>query len=191
MLRRRTITSDPGRSFLSAGVVAVLVLSAGCRTIQIQTDWDREANFSQYKTFQIKGSTGASRSLSRGRLERALASILESKGLRQVSSGPDLYIYACVQSGGMTQPTIGYSGWRDWAGIGACTSTERDVSLESLVVDIVSAARKQAIWRGVDCDSLEHSDHSDERVRRAVAELLKTFPPRPGDEFNPLAWMPP
>jgi hypothetical protein len=170
--------------------MAALAVSAGCRTIQIRTDWDREADFSLYKTFQIKGSTGASRSLSRG-LERALASILESKGLRQLSSGPDLYVYTSVQPGGMTQPTIGYTGWRDWAGLGACTSTERDVSLESLVVDIVGAGRKQAIWRGVACDSFEHSDYSDGRVLKVVAELLKTFPPRPGDEFNPLAWTPP
>ena len=165
--------------------------SAGCGTIQIQTDWDREANFSQYKTFQIDGKAVTSGPLSRDRLERAVASVLESKGLRQVSSGPDLNVYAYVQRSGETPPTIGYGGWRDWAGVGACASTEQDVARESLGLDIVSPERKQAIWRGVACDSLRQSNDTAERVRRVVAELLKTFPPRPGDEFNPLAWIPP
>jgi hypothetical protein len=167
------------------------MLSADCGTIRIQTDWDREANFSHYKTFQINGRAVSSGPLSLDRLERAIASVLESKGLRQVSSGPDLNVYTYVQRSGETPPTIGYSGWREWVGVGACASTDQDVARESLGLDIVSPERKQAIWRGVACGFLKDSDDSDQRVRRAVAKLLRTFPPRPGDEFNPLAWIPP
>src|SRR6266850_2914860 len=111
--------------------VSLLAATAGFAQ-DVQTDFDHQANFGQYKTYswqEIK--PGAS--LWDSRIKNAVNAQLEAKGLAQVANGGDIAIVAIKTS--QTQRTLqsfydGFSGggwrWRGFGGgFGESTTTER------------------------------------------------------------------
>src|ERR1700746_1518437 len=99
----------------------------------VQTDFDHQANFGQYKTYswqEIK--PGAS--LWDSRIKNAVNAQLEAKGLAQVADGGDIAVVAIKTS--QTQRTLqtfydgfgGGWGWRRFGGGGVreATTNEQD-----------------------------------------------------------------
>src|SRR5947209_15371813 len=120
----------------------------------IQTDFDHQANFSQYKTCswqQIK----AADSLWDSRIKDAVDARLAAKCWTQVDSAGDVAIVAIKTT--QTQRSLqtfydgfgGGWGWRRFGGggFGEATTTEQDYKEGTLVVDIFDARTKQLVWR--------------------------------------------
>src|SRR2546427_10466128 len=120
----------------------------------IQTDFDHQANFSQYKTYswqQIK----AADSLWDSRIKNAVDAQLAAKGWTQVDSGGDVAIVAIKTT--QTQRSLqtfydgfgGGWGWRGFGGggFGEWTTTEQDYK-EGRVVGVKFAEKtKRLAWR--------------------------------------------
>ena len=99
--------------------VSLVTLAAGFAQ-NVQTDFDHQANFAQYKTYswqEIK--PGAS--LWDSRIKNAVSAQLEAKGLTEVAKGGDIAIVAIKTS--KTQRTLqtfddSYGGGWGWSGFG-------------------------------------------------------------------------
>jgi Domain of unknown function (DUF4136) len=152
---------------------------------QVKTDFDHQANFSQYKTYSWQEIKPAN-SLWDARIKNAVDAQLAAKGWTQVASGGDVAIVAIKTT--QTQRSLqtfydgmgGGWGWRRFGGggFGESTTTEQDYKEGTLVVDLYDAKTKQLIWRGSAEDTLSSkADKNEKNLDKGVAKMFKKFPP--------------
>src|SRR6201997_3158199 len=151
---------------------------------QVKTDFDHQANFSQYKTYswqEIKPPN----SLWDARIKSAVDAQLTAKGWTQVDSGGDVAIVAIATS--HTEKTLqtfydGMGGgwrWRGFGGMGEATTTEQDYKEGTLIVDMYDGKTKQLIWRGSSEDTVSNNAEKNEKnLDKGVAKMFKKFPPQ-------------
>src|ERR1700693_69989 len=147
-----------------------LVMVEAAFAQQVKTDFDHQANFSQYKTYSWQEIKPAN-SLWDARIKNAVDTQLAAKGWTQVDSGGDVAVVAIKTS--QTQRTLqtfydglgGGWGWRRFGGggFGDATTTEQDFKEGTLVVDLYDAKSKQLIWRGGTQDALSSKAEKNEK----------------------------
>jgi len=151
---------------------------------KVRTDFDHQANFSQYKTYSWQEIKPAN-SLWDARIKNAVDAQLAAKGWTQVPSGGDVAIVAIKTT--KNQRTLqtyydgmgGGWGWRRFGGggFGESTTTEQDYKEGTLVVDLYDARTKQLIWRGSAEDTLSDKATQNEKILdKGVAKMFKAFP---------------
>jgi hypothetical protein len=168
------------------GLLILAMMTAACSTLQISSDWDHTADFSKYQSFALREGTKAQNSLIQNRIERAVTSTLQAKGLRLDPQNPDLLVYTHVRVGKEQQVnynTYGYGGWYGWYGWGpggwsTTTATVTEVPVGTLIVDLVDAQKKALVWRGTATNTITDQDQvSQENIDKGMAKLFATFPP--------------
>ena len=151
---------------------------------QVKTDFDHQANFSQYKTYSWQEIKPAN-SLWDARIKSAVDAQLAAKGWTQVDNGGDVAIVAIATS--HTERTLQtfYNGmgggwrWRGFGGMGEATTTEQDYKEGTLVVDMYDSKSKQLIWRGSSEDTVSNNAEKNEKnLDKGVAKMFKKFPPQ-------------
>jgi Domain of unknown function (DUF4136) len=174
------------KSFRSTAVFAlffVAMLGAAVAQ-QVKTDFDHQANFSQYKTYSWQEIKPAN-SLWDARIKSAVDAQLAAKGWTQVDSGGDVAIVAIATS--HTERTLqtfydGMGGgwrWRGFGGMGESTTTEQDYKEGTLVVDLYDTKTKQLIWRGSAEDMVSNNAEKNEKnLNKGVEKMFKKFPPQ-------------
>jgi hypothetical protein len=175
------------KPIVRTAVSAVLFLVALGTALaqQVKTDFDHQANFSQYKTYSWQEIKPAN-SLWDARIQRALDAQLAAKGWTKVENGGDVAVVAIATS--HTERTLqtfydGMGGgwrWRGFGGMGEATTTEQDYKEGTLVVDMYDAKTKQLIWRGSSEDTVSNNAQKNEKnLDKGVAKMFKKFPPEP------------
>jgi hypothetical protein len=167
-------------------LMAIMLLFAGKSSAQqVKTDYDRGANFGQYKTYswaQVKSKEA----LDVDRIKTAVNAALAAKGWTQVDSGGDVSIVAMeITRNQQTLNTFydgfgGGWGWRRFGGggFGEATTTTETYKVGTLVVDLFDAKTKQLIWRGTSSGTLSNnSDKNIKNLDKGVEKLFKQFPP--------------
>src|SRR6266478_607116 len=149
----------------------------------VQTDFDHQANFAQYKTYSWQEVKPAN-SLRDDRIKSAVDAQLAAKGWTKVDSGGDVAVVAIKTT--QTQRTLqtfydGFGGgwrWRGFGGMGEATTTEQDYKEGTLVVDLYNAKTQQLIWRGSAEDTVSDKEAKNEKnLDKGVAKMFKDFPP--------------
>jgi hypothetical protein len=167
--------------FASVGIA--LVFASASSAQQVKTDFDRSANFSQYKTYSWE-KVQTQNQLWAPRIQEAVNATLAAKGLTLVASGGDIAIVAIETT--QNQQTLntfydGFGGgwrWRGFGGFGDATTTTENYKVGTLVVDLFDAHNKSLIWRGSSSDTL--SDKSDKNIKnldKGVQKMFDHFPP--------------
>ena len=176
MKLQRAVFALMGMMFLLAGKSSAQ---------QVKTDYDRNANFGQYKTYswaQVKTKDA----LDVDRIKAAVNATLAAKGWTQVDSGGDVSIVAIeITQNQQTLNTFydgfgGGFGWRRFGGggFGEATTTTETYTVGTLVVDLFDAKNKQLIWRGTSSDTLSNnSDKNIKNLDKGVDKMFKKFPP--------------
>jgi hypothetical protein len=167
-------------------LMAMMFLFAGKSSAQqVKTDYDRGANFGQYKTYswaQVKTKDA----LDVDRIKTAVNTALAGKGWTQVDSGGDVSIVAVeITHNQQTLNTFydgfgGGWGWRRFGGggFGEATTTTETYKVGTLVVDLFDAKTKQLIWRGTSSDTLSNnSDKNIKNLDKGADKMFKHFPP--------------
>jgi hypothetical protein len=154
-------------------------LSAG----QVKTDYDRNADFAQYKTYsweQVKTQDP----LNVDRIKNAVNTTLAAKGWTQVASGGDVCIVAMeITHNQQTLNTFydGFGGgwrWRGFGGLGEATTTTETYTVGTLVVDLFDAKTKQLLWRGTASDTLSNNSNKNiKNLDKDVEKMFNKFPP--------------
>ncbi len=175
------------RSLLTAGLCAVLL--AACSSISTDHDFDDQADFSKYGSFQwlpasaerITDSVQFSQLLDR-RVRNAVERELAGKGIRPTSDQPDLIVAYSTKTTQKTEVVdsgyagYGYYGWRG--------SYWRPSSIDvyqyeegTLIVDLIDAARKRLVWRGKAVGVVGDYADSEKQINEAVRKLFLNYPP--------------
>jgi hypothetical protein len=162
-----------------------LLLAGAVSARQVKTDYDRSANFGQYKTYsweQVKTKD----TLDVDRIKNAVNVALMAKGWTQVESGGDVSIVAMeITRNQQTLNTFydgfgGGWGWRRFGGggFGEATTTTETYKVGTVVVDLFDTKTKQLIWRGATSDTLSNnSDKNIKNLDKGVEKMFKNFPP--------------
>jgi hypothetical protein len=150
---------------------------------QVKTDFDHQANFTQYKTYSWQEVKTAD-PLWESRIKSAVDAQLVLKGWTRLDNGGDVSLVAIRTT--QTQRTLqtfydGFGGgwrWRGFGGMGEATTTEQDYKEGTLVLDIYDAKTKQLIWRGSAEDTVSNNAEKNEKnLDKGVEKMFKKFPP--------------
>jgi hypothetical protein len=171
------------------GLVAIMVLFASAASAQqVKTDYDRSANFGQYKTYsweKVKTKNG----LDVDRIKSAVDAALTAKGWTRVDTGGDISVIAMeITHDQQTLNTFydgfgGGWGWRrfgggGFGGLGEATTTTDTYTVGTLVLDLFDTKTKQLIWRGSSSDTLSNNSNKNiKNLDKGVEKMFKKFPP--------------
>jgi len=148
----------------------------------IHYDYDRDANFSSYKTYQWIEVPGGivPNQLQDQNIKRAIDAQLQQKGLQKVDKDADLHVGYEAAIDKEKQLNTFNMGPRWWGG-GMGQATTSTISVGKLVVDMYDPARKQLVWRGDATKTLNPSKDPDKNYKnleKAMAKLFKNYPPK-------------
>jgi hypothetical protein len=165
--------------FASVGIALLFATASFAQ--QVKTDYDRSADFSQYKTYSWE-KVQTQDPLLVDRIKEAVNADLATKGLTPVNSGGDIAIVAIEMTKDRHTLNTFYDGfgggWRWGGGFGNETTTVDDYKVGTLVVDLFDAKTKKVIWRGSASDTL--SDNSGKNIKnldKGVQKIFDHFPP--------------
>ena len=167
-------------------LIGMMLLFAGRSSAQqVKTDYDRAANFGQYKTYsweQVKTKNA----LDVDRIKSAVNAVLAAKGWTQVDSGGDVSVIAIETT--QNQQTLntfydgfgGGWGWRGFGGggFGEATTTTDTYKVGTLVIDLFDSKTKSLLWRGTSSDTLSNNANKNiKNLDKGVDKMFKHFPP--------------
>ena len=162
-------------------IAGVLLFSTAVFGQQVKTDYDRAADFGQYKTYSWE-KVQTQDALWVDRIKSAVNATLSAKGWTEVPSGGDVAVVAmAVTQNHRTLNTFynGFGGgWRWGGGFGDATTTVDTYKVGTLIVDLFDAKTKKLIWRGSASDTLSSkSDKNIENLDKGVQKMFDHFPP--------------
>lgn len=169
---------------LAITLLALLAL-AGCSTMRVSSDYDRDADFSQLGTFdwmpappRRPSAPRLGNSFVQRRIRGALERELTAKGYRKVSRDPDFLVafFTAAEDRVAVHRINEYWGYRGrWV-----TRVQVDhYRLGTLIVDIVEPRRRELVWRGWATDAVRGRDPEkmENKMTEAVVKILREFPP--------------
>ncbi|RXJ44563.1 DUF4136 domain-containing protein [Gelidibacter gilvus] len=166
----------------------LLVVATSCSSVKVAADYDKNADFNQFKTFAFF-KTGIDKAeisdLDKRRILRAIESELMAKGYTK-SENPDLLVSIFTKSRdkvNVYNNAYGYGpygygwGWSPYywnSGYSSVsTSTEG-----TLYVDLIDANKKELVWQGMGVGYLaDRMDKKEERIKEFVAKIMEKYPP--------------
>jgi hypothetical protein len=163
-------------------ICATFLLAHGASAQQIRTDYDRSANFSQYKTFSWEKVETQDQLW----VDRIKSAALTAKGWTEVESGGDVSIVAMEITHERQTLNTFYDnfggGWR-WGGFGGfgdATTTTDTYKVGTLVIDMFDSKTKNLLWRSSASDTLSSkSEKNIENLDKGVRKMFEHFPPQP------------
>ena len=183
------------RPRLMIPLVLMLAVAGTAAAQDVRYNFDKSANFASFKTYKwvpIKGATALA-DLPDRQVKAAVDAELSRKGLvRSTSDTADLYIgyqagigqekeYTSYDTGWGYGPGYYGGGWYGGGG-GMTTGTTSTIYIGQLALDMYATSPKTLVWRGVASKTLDERakpDKQQKNLEKAVAKLLKNFPPPP------------
>ena len=172
---------------------AAAVLPATAFAQQVNSDFDRSADFSKYKTFAYKVCMNIDNPLVDKRIVAGLEGALALEGLTKADGDADVnvtYHSSTTEDVVIDTTSWGYGYGPGWAwghggygyGYGggpvSSTTTVRKYTRGTLVIDIWDARTKELVWRGTASDSVSDDPQKNEKkVQKALQKLFKLYPP--------------
>ena len=177
-------------------MIALLFLGVNSAVAQdIRYDFDKEKDFSKYKTYKWVAIKGADHpdDLTAKALTSAIDAELAQKGLKKTDAeDADLYIgyqtaigqekeFSSYNTGWGYGPGWG-GGWYGYGGMstGSTYGSTSTVYVGQLDLSMYDSATKQLVWRGVASKTLDPKakpEKKQKNITKAVAKLLKKYPP--------------
>lgn len=173
-------------------LIVILFVVSSCSSVRVAADYDKNANFNQFKTFAFY-KTGIDKAeisdLDKRRILRAIEAELLAKGFIK-SETPDLLISLFTKSHQRVDVYnnawgLGGWGWGGWGGFGpgwgwgwnqqptVSTSTQG-----ALYIDLIDANKKELVWQGMGTGYLtQKMEKKEARIKEFVTKIMEKYPP--------------
>ncbi len=184
------------RIFTVAGALMLLAVTAAFG-MSTKSDYEKNFDFSQLRTFAFKTDRASNDPLSTntleaGRIQNALAAQLKANGFSQAQQNPDFIVAFYSRSKQKTQvessgfgPGFGFGrgfGWgygvpfrERWRyGFGPDIWTT-NYTQGCVMADVIDAKTNEVVWRGVVTDTISGIDQSEKQTDQAAKDLVKKF----------------
>ena len=169
----------------AVAMAVVLASLIGCAsTPTVTTDHDPSAQFASYKTYYWAMKPEGASPLVQQRIVDGIDARLRAKGLTMAENG-DLAVAANVSTSQKQSIDTFYSGtgmggwgWRGGMAMGTASTTVRNYTVGTLVVDMFDSRTKQAVWRGTASDTVSSSPEKvNAAVEAGLDKMFARFPP--------------
>lgn len=190
--------------FKKTAIVIVCLIMSNSLEAQITYDFDKDVDFTQYKTYSFGGwqqdSDKIINDIDKKRILSSFKSELLQRDLDYELAEADLVITLFLVVDDKTSTTAytnymgagmgygyGYGGGRyggyyrpawGWGGGYSTTSySEEDYKVGTFVVDIYDAKSKKLIWQGVSRKTInENASKRAKTIPKGVAKIMKKYP---------------
>jgi len=187
-------------TFLAMIAFMFAILSGCSNKLTISYDYDKEADFTKYKTYSYYGwakeSDAIINSFNKERIESAVAEELNKRGLSFVQDGGDLTVSLFIQfdqKTGVNAYTDNYAsspygyrygpGWGWGYGYSTTTYHEYDYVVGTLVIDVFDHQQKKLVWQGVGSQTVDDNpDNNEYGIKRAVRGIMSKYPIKPSNK---------
>ena len=179
-----------------SGIFLMAVIT-GCSTVLVQSDYDREINFTNFHTFDwttqsenVGSNTDQRITLFERRLKKSVDKELTANGFqKQTAERPDFLIAYSIQvedQVNVLSSGYGYGGYGHGYGHhrygyrSRYYGGSRLYAEVTLVLDFVDPESNNVIWRGLYKDEIDESGiliMTEDKITKAVKKILKEFPP--------------
>ncbi|MFC5270687.1 DUF4136 domain-containing protein [Adhaeribacter terreus] len=176
---------------------------SGCAAVpvDVSTDYDRAANFNQFTTFKWYQDTPTANRDSAykydtfmdKRIRQAVENSLARKGMRMVTTNPDILVAYDVKVVRRQElrpdyafaPGFGY-GYSYWYGYrydyGYSRFGTRPMLIDeyndgTIIIDLVDAKDNQLVWRGWGQMEVGSANVSEAEINKIVSNILEKYPP--------------
>ncbi|MDO1499687.1 DUF4136 domain-containing protein [Winogradskyella maritima] len=175
-------------------IALVLVTLVSCSSVRVASDYDKETNFNEYKTFAFfkPGIDKAEiNDIDKRRILRAIESEMMAKGFTK-SENPDMLVSIFTKSNqrvDIYNNAWGVGGWGwggfgpwGWGGFGPGWGGGNQVSTRTegvLFIDLIDAKKKELIWQGSGTGYLvtRNMEKKEARINEFVSEMMTQYPP--------------
>lgn len=168
------------RRIIVRALVLILLVAAGAFAQKITVEFDREANFSKYKTFAIRAGQLNSKDpalnseLVKKRLEADIERSLTAKGLQMVAGRSDLNVRYHFGSAAKVEVERYPAGW-----YGMGTRVVRVPYAEgTLVIDLRDPSTRSLVWRGIATEEKSDVSKIEGKLDDMVRKSLEKYPPK-------------
>ncbi|RZT42059.1 DUF4136 domain-containing protein [Cupriavidus agavae] len=183
-----------------AGTLLAALVLTGCATgPDIRTDYNRSADFAQYRTFGFVPRPGTDRqgyeSLTTQYLKAATSREMAARGYEYVPRQPDLLInfnmqfHQRIASAPAPLPPPGYLGYYSyrgglyapWPGYGFYNDTYTYTE-GTLNIDVIDARKNQLVWEGIAQGDVNQADPQNNQpaIDKVVGQIFAKYPFRAG-----------
>ena len=167
--------------------ILFLFILGSCSSIRVNSDYDKNVDFSQYKTYAFH-KQGIDRvqisEFDKKRILHAIDNELTKKGMSK-SENPDLLINILTKEReriDVDQYNAGWGygwgyGWNPylWGGRTYVSSTTEG----TLYIDLIDAKKKELVWEGEGVGYLtENHDQKESQINEYVSKIFAQFPPK-------------
>ena len=166
--------------------VFLLLILASCSTVSVYSDYDKNVDFTPYKTYAFfkPGIDKVEISdLDKRRILHAIETELQAKGFTK-SENPDLLVNIFTKSREEVSVNQFNAGWGYGWGYGwnpymyGGQTTVSSSTAGTLYIDLIDAKKKELIWQGEGTGTLSKDmDRKDEIVNNIVTQILAQYPP--------------
>ena len=163
--------------------ILMLLAFTSCNTVRVSSDYDRNANFDQYKTFAFhqQGLKDLNMNdLDKRRVVEAIGKTLMSKGMSAATAETNADLVINLSAKNKTRVNVDpyYDPW--WGGPYWGRSQRISQYKEgTLILDFIDRRQNTLVWQGVGV-GLNVSDIESKaaKIPVAVEEILAKYPPQ-------------
>lgn len=168
--------------------ILLVFILASCSSVSVYNDFDKSADFTQYKTFAFY-KAGVDKveisDLDKKRVLKAIEAQMLAKGFTK-SENPDILINFFTKSREQVDVNSFNSGWGYGWGFGwnpymwgGNRTSVRTSTNGTLFIDMIDAKKKEMIWQGEGQGEIfRNQDKKEERIQEFVTQILKQYPPQ-------------
>lgn len=171
--------------FMSAATLLALMSSAALAQ-SVSTNYVPGTDFSKlhsYRWVAVDGGGAPVDQIQDQQIKSAVDKSLAAKSFTRKDADPvDFYIaYQVALDQEKQLDAYGSPGWRFGGGMASVTTHTVDIG--SVVLDVYDPSGKKLLWRGTASETVSRSgtpEKKQEKLDKAMAKLLKKFPPTAG-----------
>ena len=171
-----------GKSLIIS-ISLMLMITACTSTFTIISDYDKKADFSQYKTYNYLPGADSLMGPGSSRIKSLTEEYLQLLGY-QKSNNPDLFISIIgqvQQRTGYTTNSPGYGGgyygggYYGYYGWDSYTTTYV-YNQTTIMIDLVDASEKKLVWQGGATGEFDQYSIKDGKLKKMVNEIFGQYP---------------
>ena len=169
--------------------ILTLFFLSSCTSVRVLSDYDKDTNFSTFKTYAFY-KTGIDKAeisdLDKKRILRAIETEMNVRGFVK-SQTPDLLVSIFTKEREQVDIYSNYNyggvwGWNPWYWNDFGYRNQISTSTKgSLYIDLINAKSKQLVWQGRGVGTLSNIQNiqkKEERIKEFVSQILKKYPPQ-------------
>jgi hypothetical protein len=168
----------------------VMVIAWSCApSLKVNTDYDKAADFTKYKTFALYNPENTNSSISQlnqSRINTAIIAEMTKRGYVENTGAPDLLVNSTAifkdRVAVSSTNTYMYGGmYRPYGWGPGMSNTNYDVQHYkdgSLIIDVVEASSKKLLWQGTGNKEIDGPiKDPDTNIPKAIGMIMNEFPP--------------